>query len=185
MTASRGSAWLRVSRGDRLMVTWFPFLSSSTCNSLHFPFGPAVKSWHAQRHIGFHYFHSYEGATLDSSRDIQHPPPTSASAHTPTLVIIPLTFINDHLWWQIQANSDRPWEILLYFHWKMKPRATEVTITSVNQISKGQPSIIKRVCLWLTKIIINLLWGWVEGGRFYRLYPSCCVWVLTDRKSVV
>lgn len=45
-------------------VTSFLFQVSLCCR--HLPFGPSVEHWHAQRHIGFHYFHSYEGATVDS-----------------------------------------------------------------------------------------------------------------------
>lgn len=48
--------------------------SSSAATGRHFLFGPSVKCWHAQRHIGFHYFHSYESATLDSSRAVMAPP---------------------------------------------------------------------------------------------------------------
>lgn len=63
----RGSA-----AGFGLVVTWFLFQNLCRRPPLccHLPFGPAVKRWHAQRHIGFHYFHSYEGATLDSSQAI-------------------------------------------------------------------------------------------------------------------
>lgn len=49
--------------------------SPSAATGRHLPFGPALKCWHAQRHIGFHYFHSYEGATVDSGRAITAPLP--------------------------------------------------------------------------------------------------------------
>lgn len=56
--------------------------SPSAATGRHLPFGPAVKCWHAQRHIGFHYFHSYEGATVDSDRaTTAHPPPPRAFPH--------------------------------------------------------------------------------------------------------
>lgn len=83
-------AWVRVSRGVGLAVTWFLFQNLSRRPPLccHLPFGPAVKRWHAQRHIGFHYFHSYEGATLDSSQAIMAnqeslPRHTHKHTHTP------------------------------------------------------------------------------------------------------
>lgn len=56
--------------------------SPSAATGRHLPFGPAVKCWHAQRHIGFHYFHSYEGATVDSDRaTTAHPPSPWAFPH--------------------------------------------------------------------------------------------------------
>lgn len=66
---SKPQLWLTSGQSVGLAL-WSPnshlaSLSSSATTCCHIPFKPAVKCWHAQRHIGFHYFHSYEDATLD------------------------------------------------------------------------------------------------------------------------
>lgn len=85
LTAGQPQGWPH----GRLIPISASLSSSSATTSRHFPFWPAVKCWHAQRHIGFHYFHSYEGATLDSSRAVMAnceslPLPTHPHKHTHT-----------------------------------------------------------------------------------------------------
>lgn len=89
MTVSPSSGQQQGWPNGRLILISASLSSSSAATSRHFPSGPVVKRWHAQRHIGFHYFHSYESATLDSSRAVManpghRPPSLCAHAHTQT-----------------------------------------------------------------------------------------------------
>lgn len=81
LTAGQPQGWPL----GRLIPISASLSSSTAATSRHFPFGPPLKHWHVQRHIGFHYFHSYESATLDSSRAVManpnHPPPARPHIH--------------------------------------------------------------------------------------------------------
>lgn len=86
LTAGQPQGWPL----GRLILISASLPSSTAATSRHFPFGPPLKCWHVQRHIGFHYFHSYESATLDSNRAVvanqDQPPPihTYTNTHTYT-----------------------------------------------------------------------------------------------------
>lgn len=131
--------------GFGLAVTSFLFQvprrrSPSAATGRHLPFGPAVKCWHAQRRIGFHYFHSYEGATVDSDRAITQPLPPPE--HFPITLKLGLvlqwkqTYSDATLWsfiiLPIKCFMLRP---ALYLRGLLQRSRASHNVAAVNQIS--------------------------------------------------
>lgn len=82
-----------------------PSSSSSAASSRHFPFGSPAKRWRVQRHIGFHYFHSYESATLDSSQAVMGEPGSPPAPLPPT---------HTHIQTHSTPSARSPWKPVIH-----------------------------------------------------------------------